>query len=148
MTEPPAKPVLFSDLRNAFDFVSMTTEIGGRAYISLDTGKVYSISDNDDEDDTDDVPPDLEESDRYVAVPDKRQLDLGRELALAFAREALPEDYGRVADYFRGRGAYRRFRDLLELRDVLAKWYEYEDRETNRALRDWCTENDIPLTDG
>jgi hypothetical protein len=93
------------------------------------------------------LPDDLEESDKYLAIPDKYELDLGKPLALAFAREFLPAYFDEVRHMFSKRGAYRRFRDFLLRRNALDQWYEFEERATDRALREWCEVNSITLAD-
>jgi len=53
----------------------------------------------------------------------------------------------KVEDIFRRRGAYGRFKSLLERRGVLDEWYAYEARHRESALRQWCAENGIALVD-
>ncbi len=84
--------------------------------------------------------------DGYLAVPHKRDLDLGNRLALAFVAQELPDDYETAVGFFRRRGAYRRFKDLLEMRDRLESWYEFENRATEAALLAWCAENGVEAT--
>jgi hypothetical protein len=136
------------ELRDAFEFVSASAPVEHSAYVCLDTGRIYwrsaeaSLGDED-------LPEDIDVSDRYLAVPDQRELDLGRRLALAFAGQELPDDYETVAGLFRRRGAYRRFKDLLETRGKLQAWYNFEGHATDEALRAWCTEHGIQaVTDG
>ncbi len=73
---------------------------------------------------------------------------LGRRLALAFVAAELPDDYDTVAGFFRRGGAYGRFKELLDARDKLAGWYDFENRTTDEALRAWCAEHDIELDPG
>jgi hypothetical protein len=80
-------------------------------------------------------------------VPGKRDLDLGKPLALDFAREFLPNDFDEVRYIFSKRGAYQKFRTLLIRRDVLERWYDFESKTTECALREWCELNSIELTD-
>lgn len=68
------------ELRDAFDFVSAGEAFDHSAYISLDTGKIYRKSTEAGLEE-DDLPDDIDDSDRYLAVPDQRDLDLGRRLA-------------------------------------------------------------------
>ena len=82
-------------------------------------------------------------SDRYAAIPHKNDLDLGSDLALRFAAAELPQQYSRVQDFFRHRGAYARFKELLAEMRLLDKWYQFEAESTERALRNWCQENSI-----
>jgi hypothetical protein len=51
-----------------------------------------------------------------------------------------------VATFFRKRGAYGRFKDLLERKGLLEAWYEYEAQAVEQALRTWSAENGLQLT--
>src|SRR3990167_3828754 len=103
--------VKYDDLSLAFEFVSAGLPMEHNAYISIDTGQIYWISDlNPTEEE---VPDDLETSDRYIAIPHKNELGLGRNLALRFVAQELPERYGRAEAVFRSKGAYARFKQLL-----------------------------------
>ena len=46
------------------------------------------------------------------------------------------------------KGPTRGFKDLLDSEGVLERWYKYEAEASERALRDWCAENDIQLIGG
>ena len=137
--------VKYEDLSAAFDFVSFAAPMEHHAYISMDTGTIYWISDLNPLEE--EVPDDLETSDRYIAIPHKNDLDLGSELALRFAAEALPDHYTKVEECFRHRGAYARFKDVLASEGCLDQWYAFEAESTERALRSWCTENEIDVVD-
>jgi hypothetical protein len=71
-------PVKLSELRDAFDYVSMGMELEARAYIGLDIGQVYLHGDGMPE--AEGTPEEVEESGRFVPVPDKYDLDLGKPL--------------------------------------------------------------------
>ncbi|MBB5503599.1 hypothetical protein [Paraburkholderia sp. MM5384-R2] len=132
------------ELSMAFDFVSFAAPMEHNAYVSLDTGKVYWTSDSTDAFD-EDLPDDLETSDRYLAIPHKSELDLGRSLALRFVAQKLPACYDLVEEFFRRQGAYARFKDLLEREGVLELWYSFEADSVERALRQWCAENGLEI---
>ncbi len=133
----------YTDLSNAFEFVSSGPPFEQIAYICIDTGAIYWVS-NDIELE-EEVPDDLETSDRYIAVPHKNDLNLGQSLALSFIDQTLPDAYNTVASYFRKRGAYRHFKELLQSQDLLEKWYAFEASTSDAALLEWCQENDIQL---
>lgn len=57
----------------------------------------------------------------------------------------MPNEQGKVYDIFRRKGAYLRYKDLLESRDLLEKWYDYENKQTKEALLSWCAENNIEI---
>jgi hypothetical protein len=80
-------PVSLSDLQLAFEFVSSGGMSVNEAYLDRQSGKIYwhsEFGDNDEE-----LPDDIGD-DKYISIPDKRQLDLGKALVLDFAREVLP----------------------------------------------------------
>lgn len=95
--------------------------------------------------DAKDLPEDLDSSDRYLSLPNSRDLDLGRPLVFRFVEEVLPEDERLVHDMFHKKGAYRRWRELLERRNVLQRWYDFQRDATEAALRAWCEENGLRL---
>ena len=135
--------VKYEDLSMAFDFVNFGAPMEHTAYVSLDTGAIYWISEHDSVDE--EVPEDLETSDRYVAIPHKNDLDLGADLALRFVAEELPERYDRIQQVFRHRGAYGRFKELLTAEGRLDQWYRFETEATDKALREWCAANGIQV---
>ena len=135
--------VKYDDLSLAFDFVGYSPPMEHNAYISLDTGEIYLTSELRPMEE--DVPDDLETSDRYIAIPHKNDLDLGRDLALRFVAQDLPGCYERAEGFFRRKGAYSRFKELLEAEQALEKWYKFEAESIEKALRDWCVENGIQI---
>ncbi len=141
--------VKFTDLLDGFEFSSFTGSVENIAYISLDTGTVHLTSSEPEFELESEIklPADIHTSDRYVAIPGKNDLDLGRDLALSFVRQHLPDDYEIVFDHFRKRGAYARFKNLLDKRNAMERWYEYQNAETEIALRAWCKDNAIALVD-
>ena len=136
--------IKYDDLSAAFDFVSYAAPFDHRAYVSRDTGAIHWVSESNPIE-VEDLPDDLETSDRYIAIPRKNDLDLGSRLALSFAEEQLPDQFETIAGLFRHRGAYGRFKELLASERCLEKWYAYEAMATEQALREWCRENEIQL---
>ncbi|MCY3750980.1 MAG: hypothetical protein OXG54_06225, partial [Gammaproteobacteria bacterium] len=88
---------------------------------------------------------DIHDDRKYIQIPHKRELDLGRKLVLRFVEQELPGDIDYVSRMFRKAGAYSRFKDVLERRGMLEKWYEYEVTATEKALREWCEFNSIEI---
>jgi hypothetical protein len=136
--------VNFSELLDAFEFVSSVGCGENTAYLYKETGKIYWHSDW--VDDVEDLPDDIEDSAKYMTIPDKRELDLGEPLVLKFARHHLPDDYNKVREIFSRAGAYARFKDLLEYRHAVDRWYAFEQKATEEALRAWCEDNDIEVS--
>jgi hypothetical protein len=139
-------PVSFNKLLDAYLFVSMSGPDRNEAFVCLASGEIYYRTELLDEDEQE-LPDDIDDGEKYLRVPDKRELDLGKPLVLAFTREFLPDDYGRVRNIFGGRGAYASFKGLLSRRGVLEQWYEFESKAEEEALREWCNSHSIELTD-
>ena len=135
----------FSEIRNAFEFVSSGSRDENNAYVCKKTGVIYWTSTTLDLEE--EVPKDLETSLDYVEVPHKNELKLGQSLALTFIDQTLPDEYNFVASLFRKRGAYRRFKDMLQYQGLLEKWYAFEQQASDDALLAWCEENEIKLID-
>lgn len=137
--------VTYEEISSAFEFVGSSAPMEHSAYISLDTGHIYWASELASMDE--ELPDDLDTSDRYLVVPHKTELDLGKNLALRFAAQELPDSFEQVASIFRRKGAYGRFKQLLEDNGVLENWYKFEAEVTEKALRDWCAANDIQIVE-
>jgi hypothetical protein len=87
------------------------------------------------------------ESEDSVELPHKNDLDLGKLLVFDFILENLPGDINHVRQIFSRRGAYDRFKDFVESKGLLQPWYDFEAKQQEQALRQWCKENGIELTD-
>lgn len=132
------------DIEDAMEFVSSGQEFGSAAWLCRDTGQVLWHADDGD---WEPLPDDIGNERRYLAIPDKRDLDLGKRLALDFTRTHLPECAEEVYRMFSHRGAYARFKDLLDRRNSLDAWYQWEQEKTREALRGWCADNGVKLAD-
>lgn len=137
--------VAFKDLREAFQFVGAASSGEHQAFLCKQSGKITCHSEL--ADDLDPLPDDVDDPEKFLPIPDKRDLDLGKPLALAFARQFLPRDFDEVRQFFSRRGAYARFKDLLARRGALDQWYDFEANAEESALRLWCEVNSIELGD-
>jgi hypothetical protein len=52
-----------------------------------------------------------------------------------------------VCHIFSQRGAYSRYKDLLVRRGALERWYDFSNKSEEAALREWCVENGIDLSE-
>jgi hypothetical protein len=134
--------IQFDDIENAFHFVSMGAMYGNQAILCKETGEIFYILEMGD---SDELPDDIENSDKYIEIPNKRQLDLGQKLVFKFVIEFLSEEIYRVENMFRKKGAYSRFKSLLEKEGLLKEWHHYENTWQVRALKDWCKDNGIDI---
>ena len=124
-------------------FFTADSSFDNQVYLSIKTGETYFISDLIDAEDEASLPEDLEESDEYILLPTKHDLDLGSRLVYSFAEEQMPNDYNKVRDIFSSSGAYGRFKSLLEYQDKLQAWYDYEEQVTRKEIIEWCKEEGI-----
>ena len=122
----------WNELEATVEFVSM----GNEAVLCRKTGKFLWHSDL--EEDLDAWPDDAEDETKYLVVPDKKELDLGKPLVFEFARQFLPDEYDEVRSIFSRRGAYGQFKGLLQRKRALDQWFDFENRATEKALREWC----------
>lgn len=144
-TVTPSVQVKFADLLAAYEWVSSSPD-DSEAFVSRVTGNVHLSSGTMGLDD--ELPEDIEDGSIDVAVPNKHDLNLGKSRALTFAEEQLADSYQAVANFFRQRGAFGRFKDFLERKGSLEAWYCYEVKATELALREWGAERGLFITTG
>lgn len=135
----------FNEIEDAFMFVSMGQPYEYMAYLSKESGKIYYHSEYGDN--PEELPDDIDDP-IYVAIPHKNELGLGKNLALRFAYKFLSQKAELVEFIFRKKGAYSKFKNLLEQHGELDHWYQYEEEAQRTNLLEWCEENEIPLSSG
>ena len=131
----------YSDLEMAFDFVSAGAGYDHVAYLDRESGEIFYESDSSE----DEIPEDVWENVKYISVPDKKEFGLGKPLALNFSEQYLPNDIENVYSIFRSKGAYSAFKSLLETRNQLQNWYQYEQHAIKEAIIQWCEDNSVEL---
>lgn len=135
--------ITFSDIQDAFFFVSSAGYGMHSAVLCKDTGQIFYRSEMGDIDEAEDKDLDL---DKCIEIPHKNDLDLGQSLIFEFIQMHLPDDYDRVREIFRRPGAYGRFKDLLDSKGLLEIWNAFEKQREEEVLQRWCTENEIELS--
>jgi len=132
---------------------------GYSSYLNRLTGEVVSCSD--DEIDAADAEPD------DIKRPDWEQEQIERARAVLASDDWLPlpdsfeiHEYrimesfaesqsGRVQDgllrALRGSGAFRRFKDALDLLEVRDEWFRYRRQALVEIAREWLEANDLPF---
>ena len=136
----------WDELQNTFEFASLEEVGSHEAVLCRKTGKFLWLTEQ--FDGADEWPDDADDEEKYLAIPHKKELDLGKPLVFAFAEEYLPNDFDEIQRIFRKRGAYARFKDLLHRKNALERWYDFENKATEAALREWCEANDIVIKPG
>ena len=128
--------IAFNEILDLFEMVNFGAPFSHEGYICKASGRTYFYSEYGE---NEEVLPDDIDSDKYVAIPTKADLGLGNTLAFEFASEYLPSHYDKIRSIFRGKGAYGRFKELLEGESMLEDWFKYEQVRTEKALREWCS---------
>ena len=134
----------FTDIDLAFEFVSSGHLTENIAIICKEAGEILYRSESSDDDE---IPEYLFEREDCIEIPHKNDLNLGRNLVFEFVEQNIPDDLDQVRKIFRKRGAYARYKDFLEERGSLQKWYDFENTRQEKTLREWCEENSIMLID-
>ena len=82
----------------------------------------------------------------FVSLPS--QWDIHEHAIMCDFVDTLPDSSmrDRLARGLRGSGAFRRFKDGVHQYDIADAWCRFRDRRFTAIARDWCQENDIPLT--
>ncbi len=109
--------VSLEDLEHALFWVSSPPEFDAAAFVSRTTGKLFLRGADGPVDD--DFPEDIDDGLEYIAVPHRNELGLGRQLVYRFVEDAAPHLRHKVQEAFRRRGAYARFKALLDDNSLL-----------------------------
>lgn len=135
----------FKDIEDAFDFVNFGQLGEHEAYLNIHTGETFWYSefgDNEEE-----LPEDIDDENKYIALPDKNDLHLGKRLVLSFVYKYLPEEAEKIEAIFHRKGAYSKFKSILERKGIIDNWYDYENAAQEKALREWCKLNSVTISD-
>src|SRR3990172_8051835 len=136
--------ISFSDIQDAFLFVSSAPYGEHSAFLCKDTGQILYRSEMTDIDEIGDEDIDWE---KWVEIPHRNDLDLGQRLVFEFVETRMPDECDRVEQIFRRGGAYGRLKDFLESKGLLDSWHDFENQREEQALRQWCEENEVELSD-
>lgn len=78
----------------------------------------------------------------FYRLPNQRELN-GYHTMESFI-ETLPSPvHEQLASSIVGRGAFRRFKDLIYRLGLEQSWYKYEEESNKRKAIEWCKENGI-----
>ncbi len=142
-----AATVTWEELEDAFTFVNSAPAGENTARITLSSGQIHHHSVwTDIWDDSEGGQTDAKEAGGdTLDIPHKTELGLGRDLALWFIEEVIPDRLEEVEEFFQKRGAYAKFKALLGDEGLLQPWYQFEKDAEEQALRNWCAENGISI---
>jgi hypothetical protein len=131
--------IRFADLETALDWSSAGGPFENQAFIDRSNGEVHLQSLHGEFGEA--LPDDLEDSTRYITMPHKNDLDLGRELVFEFVDSEAAQIADQVRSAFRHKGAYGKFKSILERAGLLKRWYDFESSAKKARLLCWAEEN-------
>lgn len=134
--------ITFSEIQDAFSFVSSAPQGENLAVLCKDTGRIYYSSESGA---IDEIGDEID-CDEFIHIPHKNDLDLGEQLVFKFVEMNLPDEYNTVRQIFGYHGAYGTFKYLLQSKGLLQSWYDFENKCEKEELLKWCEDNEIELT--
>jgi hypothetical protein len=136
----------FDKIFDAFEETCFGDPFTVSVYINKENGDSFLVLDDDDGY-NEENPDDLFENDIYFSLPDPSELTSGRDLAFKFASAEVREYSDKIYEIFQNRGAFSRFKSLLEDIGKIDDWYKFEQETQKAELREWCQLNEIDLDD-
>jgi hypothetical protein len=91
------------------------------------------------------LPVDVYEDERYVPVPTKKELGLGRGMALTFSEQHAPHLLDSAEHIFATAGAFERFNRLMHEHGLLKDWYAYQEDRLSIAVQEWAEQHGLGL---
>jgi len=150
--------VKLSDLIEGMDFQSDECF----SYLNTATGEVVSVTTEELRAIEEDAPledfpawqhdairiaKDIIETDSYLQLPDRFEINEYRimeRFCLSVDDEDMRDD---LCDAIRGRGAFRRFKDRMQLYGMAEEWYRYRGAALREIAVAWCEEHGIQYTE-
>lgn len=131
--------VTLDELIQALDWVSDLSSAENMAFVCRETGRVLMTSEEDFGVEREpELPSDLDDVAKYAIMPSRQELRLGKRLAVRFVQASLPSRLEETHTMFAARGAYARFKDMLESEQALEAWHAFEAEAVERGLREWA----------
>lgn len=135
-------PISRDDLHLAVEHMTGGQDYGAAAYVDRQTGAILWAGDGMEEP----LPEDIDNEERYLPVPSKKELGLGRDDALAFTEEHAPQLLDRTEAIFRRAGAFQSFKVLMHDAGLLPQWYAHQDARLREALEEWVEEEGLQFS--
>jgi len=141
--------ISFNEVYDAYEYVCVGRDGGASAHLNPESGNVVIVPSAiaSDQDEIEAAEKQLETGE-WIELPNKYELGLGKELVFRFAADNLSNnEFRRVERIFSHRGAYGNWKDFLEERDLLKKWYDFSNDAEVKALKAWLVAAEIPFVD-
>ena len=87
------------------------------------------------------------ETEHYLPLPDRFEINeyhIMERFCLSVDDDDLRED---LCDAIRGRGAFRRFKDRVQVYGIADDWYQYRDEALREIALDWREVHGIQYTE-
>jgi hypothetical protein len=151
-------PVKLQDILEGMDFQSDEQS----SFLNLTTGEVVFITDEELRAAENDEPPEdfpewqhdairiageIIETDHYLPLPDRFEINEYRimeRFCLSIDDADMRDD---LCDAIRGRGAFRRFKDRMQVYGMAEEWYRYRDAALREIAMAWCEAHGIAYTE-
>jgi hypothetical protein len=85
----------------------------------------------------------LETPDDYLPLPEKYDFNEYRIMEKFISRVIISKQSEMLSQSIKGRGAFRRFKTMLERLGLLDEWYKYRGQKLREFVEFWCKENEI-----
>ena len=115
---------------------------GAAAYVDRHTGAILFHGDCMEEP----LPDGIDNEERYLPVPSRKELGLGRNDALAFTEQHAQQLLDRAEAIFRRAGAFQSFKVLMHDVGLLPQWYAHQDARLWVALEEWVEEEGLQFS--
>jgi|SRR5882672_6887532 len=151
-------PVKLKDIIEGLEF--LTDE--GSSYLNTTTGEVVYVTTEElraaeEEQPLEDFPAwqhdalriarDIVETDHYLPLPDRFEINeyhVMERFCLSVDNDDLRDD---LCDAIRGRGAFRRFKDKVQVYGMAEEWYRYRDNALREMAMAWCEAHGIAYSE-
>jgi len=109
----------------------------------LETGKIVTYNISDFMEDSE-LKADLEEDfDKYVALPTKYEIN-DYHIIEKFIWSLPDEEFQNKLEWaIRGKGAFRKFKDIVYSLGLEQSWYDYQLKAYKEIATRWCKDNDL-----
>ena len=134
------KKLDLNEAAEEFDMISSDV----RLFYNTETGEFYCLYE--------DIDPKCDdrkklERGHWIAAPEEYEINEYK-MMVGFAggvKDQRASELLYVA--LNGKGAFRRFRDVLHLTGLTDEWYAFKHNAYVNAVREWCDDNKIPYED-
>jgi hypothetical protein len=128
------------------------------SFLNLTTGEIVSITDEElraveNDEPLEDFPEwqhdairiagEIVETDHYLPLPDRFEINeyqIMERFCLSVDDEDMRDD---LCDAIRARGAFRRFKDRMQLYGMAEEWYQYRDAALREIAMAWCDTQEV-----